>query len=104
MNDTFDSIVTQVKLGGAVTSKLTVSMLQHVPIQRLYSEGFRNWDGTMVLLPLWALPHMQTGEQLKCINGQMVTVGTDPIDDDTRGGCIGYGVPRYDIPKKEYAR
>ena len=100
MMDTFDSIVTQVKLGGAVTGKLTVTMLQQVPIQRLYAEGFHNWDGSMVLLPLWALAHMQTGEQLVCINGQMATVGTDPIDDDTRGGCIAYGVPRDDIPRK----
>lgn len=103
MNDTFNSIVTQVKLGGAVTSKLTVSMLQHVPIQRLYSEGFRNWDGSLVLLPLWALAHMQTGEQLVCISGETATVGTHVIDDDTRGGCIAYGVPRNDIPKKERA-
>lgn len=101
MNDTFDSIVTQVKLGGAVTGKLTVSMLQQTPLGRLYVEGFRNWDGSLVLLPLWALAHMQTGEQLVCISGETATVGTHVIDDDTRGGCIAYGVPRDDIPKKE---
>lgn len=101
MIDTFDSIVTQVKLGGAVTHKLTVSMLQQTPLERLYVEGFRNWDGTMVLLPLWALEVMQTGESLKCIDNSVAVVGTDEIDDDTRGGCIAFGVPRDDIPKKE---
>lgn len=103
MNDTFDSIVTQVKLGGAVTGKLTVSMLKQAPLERLYAEGFHNWDGDMVLLPLWALPVMDTGEVLECIDGSRVVVGTDHIDDDTRGGCIAYGVPRSDIPRKEYA-
>ena len=103
MMDTFDSIVTQVRLGGAVTGKLTISMLQQTPLERLYVEGFRNWDGTMVLLPLWALAHMQPGEQLKGIIGAYKTVGIDYIDDDTRGGCIAYGVPRDDIPKKERA-
>jgi len=97
----FDSIVTQVKLGGAVTQKLTVSMLQELPLTRLYAEGFRNWDGTMVLLPAWALPHMEAGSSLKCIDGTCSTVGVDEIDDDTRGGCIAYGISRDDISTKE---
>ncbi len=96
----FDSIVTQVKLGGAVTSQLTVTMLQQTPLERLYAEGFRNWDGTMVLLPAWALAHMEAGSSLKCIDGSYSTVGVDEIDDDTRGGCIAYGVPRDDIPSQ----
>lgn len=101
MTDTFDSIVMQVKLGGAVTNMFTVSLLQSVNLNRLYAEGFRNWDGIMLLLPLWALPHMQPGEQLECIDGSTVVVGTDHIDQDTRGGCIAYGVPRSDIPRRE---
>jgi hypothetical protein len=96
------SILTQRDLGGAVTGKLTVNMLQLISLEHLYAEGFRNWDGDMILLPLWALPHMQEGETLKCIDGTMAVVGTDHIDDETRGGCIAYGVPRSDIPKKEY--
>jgi hypothetical protein len=101
MRETFDSIVTQVKLGGTVTHKLTVSMLQNEPIERLHAEGFRNWDDTMILLPAWALAVMQTGERLMCIDGKHVTVGVDRIDEDTRGGCIAYGVPHTDIPRKE---
>jgi len=99
----FNSIVSQVKLGGTPHQMLTVHMLKQVPIDMLYAEGFRNWDGLMLLLPLWALPVMEEGEILECIDGSRVTVGTDPIDDDTRGGCIAYGVPRSDIPRKEYA-
>ena len=94
----FDSIAAQVKLGGQPTDKLTVTMLQHTPLERLYAEGFCNWDGTMVLLPAWALAHMEAGSPLKCIDGSYSTVGVDEIDDDTRGGCIAYGVPRDDIP------
>lgn len=101
MIDQFRSIVTQVKLGGAVQSKLTMHMLQTVPLDRLYAEGFRNWDGDMILLPAWALAHMQPGETLTRIDGSPAVVGQDAIDDDTRGGCIAYGVPRSDIPNKE---
>lgn len=100
-SEKFRSIVTQVKLGGAVTHKFTVSMLKQVPLSQLYAEGFRNWDGYMVLLPAWVLPHMQEGECLECIDGSLAVVGTDSIDDDTRGGCVAYGVPRSDIPSKE---
>lgn len=99
----FNSIVTARKLGGATTEKITCAMIQQVSLDSLYAEGFHNWDGTMVLLPSWALAHMQTGEQLKGIMGAYKTVGTDYIDDDTRGGCIAYGVPRDDIPNKEIA-
>jgi hypothetical protein len=99
----FDNVMTQIKLGAVPDQKLTVDMLQQVPIERLYTEGFRNWDGSIVLLPLWALAVMQTGESLKCIDNSVAVVGTDEIDDDTRGGCIAYGVPRDDIPKKEIA-
>ena len=99
----FNSIVTARKLGGTTTEKITCDMIQQVSLDSLYVEGFRNWDGTMVLLPLWALAHMQPGEQLKGIIDAYKTVGTDYIDDDTRGGCIAYGVPRDDIPKKERA-
>lgn len=97
----FRSIVTQVELGGAVTHKLTVRMLKQVPLSQLYAKGFRNWDGLMVLLPLWALAHMQEGECLECIDGSLTVVGTDAIDLDTRGGCVAYGVPRSDIARKE---
>jgi hypothetical protein len=99
----FDNVMAQIKLGAVPDQKLTVDMLQQVPIERLYAEGFRNWDGSMVLLPLWALAHMQTGESVTCIDNSVAVVGTDEIDDDTRGGCIAYGVPRDDIPKKEIA-
>lgn len=98
---TFESIVTKIKMGGVPAETMTAALLQQVPLENLYAEGFRNWDGTMLLLPLWALAHMQDGECLTCIDGSTVTVGTDYIDDDTRGGCIAYGIPRADIPRKE---
>ena len=77
--NSFDSIVTQVKLGGAVTSQLTVQMLQQMPLGRLYAEGFRNWDGTMVLLPLWAFNHMAPGEHLVFIDGE-IPGPADPLN------------------------
>lgn len=97
----FDSIVTQAKLGGAVTDKLTVHMLQQTPLSKLYAEGFGNWDGNLILLPLWALAHMAEGEKLVCIDGSQVTVGKDHIDDETRGGMIAFGFPHSDLPKKD---
>jgi hypothetical protein len=97
----FESIVTQIKLGGVPTEKLTVSLLQQVPIDNLYAEGFGSWDGNLVLLPLWALQHMQVGELLVCIDGTSAKVGTDQIDHDTRGGCIAYGILRSRVPSKK---
>jgi hypothetical protein len=97
----FDNIVTQVKLGNPCAEKFTSQDLQAVDIQKLYANGFRNWDGSMVLLPLWALAHMADGSQLRCIDGSYATVGADVIDDDVRGGCIAFGVERQDIPQKQ---
>lgn len=99
----FNSIVTARKLCGVTTENITCDMIQQVSLDSLYAAGFHNWDGTMVLLPLWAFKIMRSGERLKSIMGEYKTVGTDYIDDDTRGGCIAYGVPRDDIPKKGIA-
>lgn len=96
--DKFTSICTQAKLGGGPTQLLTVQELQAIPIQMLFEQGFRNWDNSMVLLPEWCLDWIQPGEKLRCIDGLDFTVGVDPIDRDTRGGCIAFGVLRQDIP------
>lgn len=87
----FDDAITQIKLGAGHTQLLTVHMLQRVSEQTLLQEGFRNWDGRLMLMPPWALDHMQPGETLTCIDGTQAQVGLDEIDTDTRGGCLAYG-------------
>ena len=96
----FDNIVTQIKLGGTSQDKIHATQLQSLDINKLYNNGFRNWDGTMVLLPGWILPYVADGSELRCIDGTVGIVGVDYIDDDTRGGCIAYGIERSDIPDR----
>ena len=71
--------------------RVTVCDLQTISRSQLYSLGFANWDGSLVLLPLWALGLIKHGEILTSISGDTVMVGKDYIDDDTRGGAIAFG-------------
>lgn len=100
-NYKFDNIVTQVRLGGKCVERFSSQDLESVPLDKLYAHGFRNWDGKLLLLPLWALEYMEHGTVLHCIDGDQATVGVNQIDDDTRGGVIAFGIHRTDIPKKD---
>jgi hypothetical protein len=74
-----------------VTERVTTRELAQIPVGELFNLGFGNWDGNIMLLPLWALELVQQGEYLTCINGELRQVGVDEIDSDTRGGCLAYG-------------
>lgn len=59
--------------------------------------GFGNWDGKLLVAPLWMHRFLKEGIQLKSINEEVVTVtydeqGKSNIDNDHRFGCIAYGV------------
>jgi hypothetical protein len=38
------------------------------------------------------LRYLPLGTSLRCIDGSLVIVGVDYIDDDTRGGFLAFGV------------
>lgn len=66
----------------------TLVELQSVSTDDLMKLGFRRWsDDDEYLIPLWFLPHLQTGTDLICIDG---TKQSDDFDTDVRGGCIPY--------------
>lgn len=71
--------------------RVTVQDLQACEHWDLLHMGFGNWDGTTMLVPLWALGLMAPGERLNSITGETAVVGQDEIDTDTRGGCLAYG-------------
>jgi hypothetical protein len=50
-------------------------------------------DGrTIYLLRPADLPRVPSGATLLAIDGEVVTVGTSEIDNDTRGGYLAFGV------------
>lgn len=77
--------------------RVTVSDLIQISDDDLYELGFRTWDGTLTLVPLWAYPLIAEGEVLTSISGDTGTVGVEvepgrpQIDLDVRFGCIAYG-------------
>ncbi len=57
----------------------------------LWTLGFANWDGKLVLIPLWAFHCIAPGEEVVSISGETKVIGKDEIDLDVRGGCIALG-------------
>lgn len=83
--------------------RVRVEDLQASDCWDLLNIGFGNWDGTIMLLPLWALELMADGERLTSIMGNTAIVGQDEIDTDTRGGCLAYGFPHPGLRELENA-
>lgn len=66
----------------------------------LLALGFRPWndEGTkeLWLFPFWLVPFVPEGFPVVAIDGERLTWKRDEIDDDTRFGCIAYGI---EVPK-----
>lgn len=73
------------------TRHLTVADLSSIPVTDMFKLGFGNWDGKIMLIPLWAFKLIADGEELVSIEGDTVVVGCGEIDTDTRFGCIAFG-------------
>lgn len=71
--------------------RFTVEELKTLSAEEAGILGFRSWDGTVRLIPLWAWNYIADGEELICINGKKYVKGTDDIDLDYRAGCLAYG-------------
>jgi len=56
--------------------------------------GWGRWNDEteLHLCPLAQLPDLPDGIALHSISGAVAVKGRDPIDDDTRGGFIAYGI------------
>jgi hypothetical protein len=55
----------------------------------LYLYGFGNWDGELLLIPLWLVNFMPPDTIVTSIMGTTSTLSG--CDKDTRGGCIAFG-------------
>lgn len=63
---------------------------------------FGKWsddEPDLYLIPLYLLPILPIGTKLTCINGQKIVYDGHNIDNDTRFGCLAYGV-RVKLDKK----
>lgn len=58
---------------------------------QLWELGFGNWDGKLILIPLWVYNYIADGEILTSISGEEKIKGQDNIDLDVRFGCIASG-------------
>ena len=71
--------------------RVDIQELQLLSRDELYSMGFRNWDGHLILIPLWAYNYLAEGSELEDICGDNVVKGKDQVDFDIRGGAMAYG-------------
>lgn len=55
----------------------------------LYEFGFGNWDGNLVLIPLWVVGFMDENEEVTSISGDKKKLSE--CDKDVRFGCIAWG-------------
>ena len=70
---------------------LTIEELKAQGEDGLLALGYRKWDEKLMLIPLRRLNDILDGEKLTCIDGTVVTKGTDVIDHNTRFGLLAYG-------------
>ena len=57
--------------------------------ETLYLYGFGNWDGKLLLIPLWLVNFMPSDTVVTSITGNVSTLGE--CDKDVRCGCIAFG-------------
>jgi len=87
------------ELGNALSTKegfgwskidiISQSDLKTIDRQTLYTYGFGNWDGKLILIPLWLANFMDQTEKVISILGDVSTLAD--CDKDVRGGCLAFG-------------
>lgn len=66
----------------------------NMTVNELEDYGFIRFSSksNLMLIPLYLMDSFKNGTELICIDGTKKIVGKDYIDDDTRMGCIAYGI------------
>lgn len=66
----------------------------NLTIQEATELRFMKWNNNsdLYLLPLYILPILPIGTTLTSINGEDVVYDGSNVDNDTRYGCIAYGI------------
>lgn len=65
-----------------------ISDFQKLHVDHLYYLGFRQWNETQWMIPLWIVKFIDENEMITCIDGSKVAIRD--ADHDTRAGCIAY--------------
>ncbi len=58
----------------------------------LFTLGFANWDGKILLIPFYLLPCIPSGTKVYDINDREHIIGKAVLHNDVRFGCLAYGI------------
>lgn len=91
-NDTY----TEIKIA---QTKFLEEIKKHIDFFKLTKEEavelrFGKWtdESDLYLIPIWLLPIIPIGIELTAIDGEKVVYDGKNVDDDTRMGCLAYGI------------
>jgi len=68
---------------------ITQAELKELGRDTLYQYGFGNWDGKLLMVPLWLVNFLDQDEEVVSIMNNKSTLAE--CDKDTRGGCLAFG-------------
>lgn len=69
---------------------ITQDELKQLGRETLYEFGFGNWDGKLLLIPLWLVNFIDPNMEVTSIMDNKSTLAE--CDKDVRGGCIAFGL------------
>lgn len=75
-----------------MNKKLELSDIELMTVGDALDRGMRSWDGDLYLIPKSDFDNWPDGVVLTSISGNRVIKGKDPIDMDTRGGLLAFGI------------
>lgn len=75
-----------------MNKKLTIEEIESMTVEEALERGMCSWDGDLYLIPESDFDNWPQGVVLTSILGNRVIKGKDPIDMDTRGGLLAFGI------------
>ena len=78
--------------GEKLVEPVTIAEIKTLTIEELKEIGFRKWDASLWLIPLWMIKLVKAGETVQCIDGNKYPIEKAWEDNDHRGGMTAYGV------------
>jgi predicted RNA-binding protein with EMAP domain len=61
-------------------------------LDELKELGFKMWDDSIILMPIWALDCLKRGDVVLSISGKEIIIGdVTTLSKDVRFGCTAYG-------------
>lgn len=67
----------------------------NLTVEEYFELGFIKYDmcsKKIMLIPLYLLPVLPIGIEVICISGRHIKYDGSNLDNETRGGCIAYGI------------